>query len=501
MIADQDLLSIQQARILAENAHEAQKKLREFSQERLDAIVSAIAEEVVAHTEALAVMSQEETGCGNWRDKCVKNKFVCLQVSAAIRSMRCVGIISRDAEQQTMNVGVPVGVIAAICPVTSPVSTAIYKTLIAIKSGNAIIFSPHPRAIKSISHVLDIMIDAAQRAGLPEGCLAYMNKVSKSGTLELINHRHTGMVLLTGVPGIYEKAVMGTKPIIYGGVGNGPAFIERTANIDRAVKDVIASKTFDNGIAPSAEQSVVIDGAISGEVKAAFIKYGAYYMCEEEAEKILKLFFYTDGRRKKDAVGLDAAALIKRAGITTAPDNVKLLLAQREFISDLDPYSRGFMAPVLPVYIEDDWMGACEKCIELLLFERKAHIMIIHSTDESVIEQFALRKPVARMLVNTPACFGAMGMTTNLFPSMTLGSGSTGHGITADNVSPMNLIYIRKVGYGTKTVDSLPLCECDAVSTSTTDRTFLSTQENAPLIALQRLIAEAFEGIDKTLIK
>lgn len=127
--------------------------------------------------------------------------------------------------------------------------------------------------------------------------------------------------------------------------------------------------------------------------------------------------------------------------------------------------------------------------------------MIIHSTDESVIEQFALRKPVARMLVNTPACFGAMGMTTNLFPSMTLGSGSTGHGITADNVSPMNLIYIRKVGYGTKTVDSLPLCECDAVSTSTTDRTFLSTQENAPLIALQRLIAEAFEGIDKTLIK
>lgn len=491
MIADKDLLSIQQARILAENAHEAQVELRSFTQERLDYIVGRVADEVQKHTESLARMSFEETDCGNWQDKCRKNDFACTQVRDHIESMRCVGIINRDESRKIMEVGVPVGVVAALCPVTSPVSTTIYKTLIAIKSGNAIVFSPHPRALRSMSRVLDIMREAAIAAGLPENALSYMHTVTKSGTLELINHRHVGMVLISGVPNIYKEALCGGKPIIFGGMGNGPAFIERTANIDEAVRNIIASKTFDNGLAPSAEQSVVIDAPISGEVKAAFLKYGAYYINEKESEQLAALFFHPDGSLKKDSVGLDAPTLARRAGIYV-PDNITIFLAERKYVSDSDPYSKGFLAPILACYIEDDWLEACEKCIELLLFERKAHILVIHSNDDNVIEQFALRKPVARMLVNTPASYGAMGITTNLFPAMTLGSGSAGHGITADNVSPMNLIYIRKVGYGIKSIDAAPRPSADAVPAQPIPPINADT-----LQTLQRLLLEIFESSNK----
>lgn len=490
MIADKDLLSIQQARILAENALEAQKKLAAFPQEKLDIIVERVAEEALKHAEALAVMSYEETDYGKWQDKCFKNRFACTTVRDRLRGMRCVGIIGRDDEKRIMDIGVPVGVITAVCPVTSPVSTTIYKTLIAIKSGNAIIFSPHPRAAKSMTRVLDIMIKAAEDAGLPQGALSYLSTVSKSGTLELMNHPATSLVLATGVPGLYQAARCGGKPTIYGGRGNGPAFIERTADIDQAVRDIIRSKTFDNGIAPSAEQSVVIDACVAEEVKAAFVRHGGYFMNDEESLKIAALFFHPDGRRKKDMAGLNAATLARRAGIS-APANVALLMAARKYVSDADPYSRGFLAPVLAFYIEDDWMNACEKCIELLLYERKAHTLVIHSSDEEVIRQFALKKPVARMLVNTPAALGGMGVTTNLFPAMTLGSGSAGHGITADNVSPLNLIYTRRVGYGAANFQN----------SRATAAAGQGAQDGAPdsiaRQALQKILTEAIGAINK----
>ncbi|MDL2268058.1 aldehyde dehydrogenase family protein [Desulfovibrio sp. OttesenSCG-928-G15] len=489
MIADKDLLSIQQARILAENALEAQKKLASFSQEKLDRIVESVAGAALAHAEELAALSHEETYYGKRSDKCVKNTFVCTRVPEALRGMHCVGVLRRDAEKRIMDIGVPVGVIAAICPVTSPVSTAIYKTLIAIKSGNAIIFSPHPRAARCMTRALDIMIAAAKEAGLPEGCLSYMGTVSKSGTLELMNHKAVSLILVTGVSGLYQAARCGGKPAIYGGRGNGPAFIERTADIDQAVRDIIASKNFDNGIAPSAEQSVVLDACVADAIKAAFVRQGAYFMDDEEAQKIAELFFYPDGRRKTDMVGVDAATLARRAGIH-APDGVTLLLASRKYVSDTDPYSHGFLAPVLACYIEDDWRHACEKCIELLLFERKAHTLVIHSRDEDVIMQFALKKPVARMLVNTPAALGSMGIATNLFPAMTLGSGSAGIGITADNVSPMNLVYIRKVGYG---VNSSPPCETSGSLPLGIDAQSLNPETRE---ALYKILIEAIEVID-----
>ncbi|MGN0711117.1 MAG: aldehyde dehydrogenase family protein [Anaerovoracaceae bacterium] len=448
-IIDNDLLSIQESRILAENAREAQKTLAAFPQEKLDEIVERMAEEIEKHACELAKMSADETDYGNWQDKCVKNKFVCKMLRKKLRGMKCVGIIREDESEKTMDVGVPVGVIAAICPATSPVSTTVYKALIAVKSGNAIIFSPHPRAKKTIARTLDILIRAAEGYGLPEGALSYLHTVTPVGTAELMKHKDVSMILNTGVPGMLQEAYSSGKPVIYGGNGNGPAFIERTADIRQAVQDIIASKTFDNGVASAAEQSIVVDSCIAAEVKSELIASGGYFMTKEESDRLGKLFFRFDGSSDPEMFGKTAQQLAKKAGFAVG-DNVKLLISEQKYVSDDNPYSKEKLCPVLAYYIEDDWMHACEKCIELLLNERNGHTLVIHSKDEEVIKQFALKKPVARVLVNTPAVFGSMGATTNLFPAMTLGSGSAGRGMTSDNVSPMNLIYIRKVGYGIK---------------------------------------------------
>lgn len=453
-IIDNDLLSIQEARILAENAHYAQSLLATFSQEKLDEIVNHMAFEIEKYAGELAKMSNEETDFGNWEDKCLKNRFVCEYLQQRLKGMRCIGVIKEDIPNRTMDVGVPMGVIIALCPATNPVSTTIYKAMIAIKSGNAIIFSPHPRAKNTMSKALDILIQVAEEFGLPEGALAYLHTVTQSGTIELMNHRSTSLIMNTGVPGMLKEAYNSGKPVIYGGAGNGPAFIERTANIKQAVQDIIISKTFDNGMVSASEQSIVVDSCIANEVKKELQNNGGYFMTEDEAQKLGKLLFLSDGCVDSELVGKSAKELAKRAGISV-PEHTKVLISVQKYVSDTNPYSKEKLCPVLSYYIEDDWMHACEKCIELLLSERNGHTLVIHSQNEEVIRQFALKKPVGRVLVNTPATFGSMGATTNLFPAMTLGSGSAGHGFTSDNVSPMNLIYIRKVGYGIRKAEEI----------------------------------------------
>lgn len=487
-IIDNDLLSIQEARILTENAYEAQQKLATFPQEKLDEIVEAMAQAALSHAKELAVMSAEETDYGKWQDKFIKNRFACEYLTAHLRSMRCVGVIRTDQEKQIMDIGVPMGVLVSLCPATSPVSTTVYSALIAIKSGNSIVFSPHPRAYNTICRVLDIMIEAAEGCGLPEGVLSYLPTVTKAGTRELMNHRATAMILNTGVPGMLEDAYRSGKPVIYGGTGNGPAFIERTADIRQAVRDIIASKTFDNGVVSAAEQSVVVDSCIDGEVRREFEANGAYFMTEEEADRLGKLFYFKDGNANPEMAGKTAKDLAKWAKISV-PENTRLLIAEQKYVSENNPYSKEKLCPVLSYFIEDDWMHACEKCIELLLSERHGHTLVIHSNDRDVIHQFAIKKPVGRMLVNTPAVYGSMGATTNLFPAMTLGSGSAGKGITSDNVSPMNLIYIRKVGYGVRKIEDLGMGVPENVAAGECKR------DDDGLLRLQRLLEEALASI------
>ena len=232
-------------------------------------------------------------------------------------------------------------------------------------------------------------------------------------------------------------------------MGNGPAFIEATADVCRAVDDILASKSFDNGLAPSAEQCVIVDGGIEPQVRRAFEAGGACFVNEAQAQALSAAMFHADGRRNRAMLGQPATVLASKAGIDV-PQATRVLLVERRYVDAADPFIRELLAPVLTYYVEPDWRHACEKCLELLLREGQAQTMTIHSRDEQIILQFALKKPVARMLVNTPAAFGGMGLTTDLFPSMTQGSSLTGHGFSPDNISPMNLIYRRKVGYGVR---------------------------------------------------
>lgn len=451
---DNDLLSVQEARILVENAREAQKILAAFSQEKLDKIVRHMTEEVQQHGRELAIMSHKETGFGIWQDKLVKNAFASEFLYKKIRNMKVVGIISEDKETKTMDIGVPVGVIVALPPSTNPASTTIYKTLIAIKSGNAVVFAPHPKAKKTIGKVLDILIRAAEESGLPCGAIGYLRTLAVDGTVELMNHKDTSLILVTGVPKMIRAAYTSGKPTIYGGPGNGPVFIERSADIKKAVDDIIVSRTFDNGIVSASEQAVVAEDCIADEVRQEFRKNGAYFMTGQESEQLGKLFFRPDNSINPESVGKSAIELARKIGMFV-PEGTKVLISEQEYVSPTNPYSREKLCPVLAFYVEKDWLHACEKCIELLVNEGRGHTLVIHSNNENVIREFALKKPVSRVLVNTPATLGGIGATTNLFPALTLGCGAAGGGVTSDNVSPMNLINIRKVGYGVRQLEDI----------------------------------------------
>lgn len=465
-MVDYDLLSVQEARILAEEATEAQRALRELEQETLDLFVERAADEAEAHAEELADLSAVETGIGRREDKLLKNRFVCRQLRQAMRGMRYVGVLARDCAGYVTDIGVPRGTVAAFCPRVSPVSTTIYQVLIALKSGNSIIVSPHPGTERVVARAMDVMMEATEKCGLPPGAVSYLRSPCSAGARELLRHRAVSQILMTGVPSLMPAAAGSGKPVLYGSAGNGPAFIERTADIRQAVSDIILSKCFDNGAAAAAEQSVVVDAPVAEAVRAAFTDMGAYFMTDEEAKRLETIVFRaSDGGVNGESVGKPATFLAERAGFTIPP-HTRLLISHQKYVSEKNPYSGEKYCPVLAYYVEDNWVHACEKCIELLLHGKQGHTLVIHSRDEHVTEQFALKKPVARVLVNTPSSLGGIGMTTGLFPAMTLGGETAGLGVTADNVSPANLTYIRKVGYGVRSVEELsaPVPETEKAS-------------------------------------
>lgn len=453
-VIDADLLSMQEARIIMENVKEAQKILATFSQEKLDLIVNSILDNIKVHYSELIEISLEETDIGNFKDKLIKNKFMNEHLKQTLSTMKCVGVIETDKNKNISSIGVPMGIVVAFSSEISPICTTVYKAVIAIKSGNGIVFTIHPRAKKTMIKTLDLIIEFGEKMGLPKGAISYLSRVSTNGSKELINHINTSLVLNTGVEEYLEDIKKSGKPLIYGGLGKGPVFIEKSADIKKAISDILISKCFENGVLPGSEQAVVVDRTISCKVKEEFEKNNSYFMSKEESFLLEKLIFSKDGKFKREYLGRSPQYLSKLAGFKIA-DNIKVLISMEKFVSLDKPYSREKLCPVLSFYIEEDWNNACEKCIELLLNGEHGHTLIIHSKDENVINQFALKKPVGRILVNTPGVFGSLGGTTNLFPSMTLGNGLIGQGISSDNISPLNLIYVRKVGYEVKNIENL----------------------------------------------
>lgn len=453
-IIDNDLLSMQEVRILVENAREAQKEVAEFPQEKLDSIVADILKEMEKYIEELVELFYEETEIGNKEDKILKLKILLKNLESSLRNTKYVGIIKEDLENGIVEVGVPIGVIAAFSLEANAISTLVYKAVLAIKSGNGIIFVLQNKAKRTMTKTLDYIIEIAKKGGLPQGTISYLSRCSFNGCRELINHPDISLILNTEVVEFLEEIKKSGKPLIYGGNGDSPVFIERTANISKAVRDIVNSKTFDNGVVPGSEQAVIVDKEILEEVKKEFIKNGAYFLKEDESEKLKKILFDREDNFDRNYIGRTPQFLAEKAGIKIEK-NVKLLIVNEKYLTLDSVYSKEKLCPVIDFYIEDDWRNACEKCIELLLNQKQGHTLIIHSQDKKVIEQFILKKPVGRILVNTGGAFGSMGITTKLFPAMTLGSGVIGRGITSCNVSPENLIYIRKVGYETKDIKDI----------------------------------------------
>src|SRR5512145_993113 len=279
---DRDLASIAEARALARRARTAQGVLAELSQQQIDAMVDAMAAAVTPQAEALARLAHEETGYGVVADKVQKNLFASEKVYRFIRPMKTVGVIRRLEDSKVIEIAEPFGVVAAIVPSTNPTSTAIYKILISLKARCPIVISPHPAAVRCISRVAEIMNDAARRAGAPEGSIGCMTTVTLEGTQELMKARETAVILATGGMGLVRAAYSAGKPAYGVGPGNAPAFIERSADVVKAVRDVVTGKTFDNGVLCSSENSVVVDAAIAEEVKRQFSANGAYFMSAPE---------------------------------------------------------------------------------------------------------------------------------------------------------------------------------------------------------------------------
>jgi acetaldehyde dehydrogenase (acetylating) len=452
-LQDRDLISIQEARQMLGRASEAQKKFAAFSQDQVDAVVDACAEAATAAGEQLARLAVEETGYGNVADKIVKNRLASVDVPRAIRGMKTVGILREDREKGVLEVATPVGVVAAVIPSTNPTSTAIYNTLISLKARNGIVLSPHPSAMRCICETASVLAHAALRVGAPEGLIGCLEHPTMQGTQELMGHRLTGVILATGGTGLVRAAYSSGRPAYGVGPGNVPAYIERTANVRKAVADIIAGKTFDYGTICSSEQAIVAEEAVRDQALEECRQQGAYFLSAEETRRLGGLVIapgtFTPNPK---IVGRPATTIAEMAGIKV-PASTRVLIARLEGVGRDHPLSAEKLSPILAFYSAPNLAGAIELCSRLLHFGGLGHTISIHSQNEAAIREFGQAVPAFRVCVNTSAVHGSIGYSTNLFPAMTLGCGTAGGNITSDNIGPQHLMNIKRIAWESRPVE------------------------------------------------
>jgi acetaldehyde dehydrogenase (acetylating) len=443
---DRDLASIAEARALARRAKQAWLELAELSQERIDAIVDQMAAAAKAQAETFARLAVEETGYGVVADKIQKNLFSAEKVYQFIRPMKTVGVVARDQVRRIVEIAEPFGVVAAVVPSTNPTSTAIYKILISIKARCAIVLSPHPAAVGCITRVAEVMDEAARRAGAPAGAISWMTSVTIEGTQELMKHRDVAVILATGGMGLVRAAYSAGKPAYGVGPGNAPAFIERSADVKKAVRDVMTGKTFDNGVLCSSENSVVVDEPIAEDVRREFQAQGAYFLSKGEIDAVARVLVTPQRLPNPALVGKAATVVAEKCGVTV-PSDTRVLVAPLEGVGRDYPLSIEKLCPVLSFYVVRDWREGCERCKQILGYGGMGHTMAVHSQNDQIILEFGLKKPAFRIVVNTPTTHGSIGLTTGLDPAMTLGCGGYGGNITSDNISPRHLMNIKRIAY------------------------------------------------------
>jgi acetaldehyde dehydrogenase (acetylating) len=443
---DKDLASIAEARTLARAARQAQTRLAELSQEQIDAIVTAMAEAVTPHAEALARLAVEETGYGIVADKVQKNLFSSRQVYDFIRPIRTVGVVNRIEARKIVEIAEPFGVVAAIVPSTNPTSTAIYKVLIALKARCAIVISPHPSAVRCITRSVEIMADAAARAGAPAGSIGWMKTVTLEGTQELMRSREVAVILATGGMGLVRAAYSAGKPAYGVGPGNAPSYVEQSADLKKAASDIVVGKTFDNGVLCSSPNSVVVDEAVAEALRRELQELGCYFMNHAEMDALATALVSPQRLPNPALVGKSAPYIAAQVGLQV-PTGTRVLIAPLAGVGRDYPLSIEKLAPILSWYVVKDWREGCERCIQILRYGGMGHTMAIHSKSEDVILQFGLKKPAFRICVNTPTTHGSVGLTTGLDPAMTLGCGGWGGNITSDNIGPKHLLNIKRLAY------------------------------------------------------
>lgn len=446
MDLDKDLAARQEARILSRQAHKAQDVLAQMSQAELDKIVQNIAKEFSAASLELAELAVRETGFGNVEDKITKNKFASETVAAAVADMKTVGVLKERPEEKLWEIGVPMGVIAAIVPSTNPTSTVCYKAIIALKSGNAIIFSPHPKAVECTLRAARIVAAAAEKAGAPAGSISCLTMASMAGCQELMAAEEVRLILATGGPAMVKAAYSSGKPAIGVGAGNGPVYIHHSADVKKALGCILRSKTFDYGTVCASEQSIIVEKGQEEELRQVGSRLGFYFMEEAEAGALAKLLFKPSGALNPAIVGKCAKRLAQMAGFSV-PENTQVLVAREQQAGPTRPYSMEKLCPVLAFFVMESEQAVLSKAVEVLTHEGTGHTFAIHAQDMAVVERFALKIPVSRFVVNTPAALGGIGATTELFPALTLGCGAAGGSSTSNNISPLDLINIRRVAF------------------------------------------------------
>ena len=446
MELDKDLQARQEARRLAACAERAQAELAKMSQQQLDKIVEAVARAFSDAATELAALAVRETGFGNVEDKTVKNEFASKTVLSAIRDMKTVGVLKEHPGEKLWEVGVPVGVIAAIIPSTNPTSTVCYKAMIALKAGNSIVLSPHPKAILCTLRATEIVARAAEDAGAPKGSVACLGIASMAGCQELMAVPQVRLILATGGPGMVRAAYSSGKPAIGVGAGNGPAYIHHSADVKKALRCILRSKSFDNGTVCASEQSIIVEKDMEQQVKSVASSMGFYFMNPQEAGSLAKLLFRPTGALNPEIVGRPATELAQKAGFSV-PAGTKILVAREQEAGPTRPYSMEKLCPVLAFFVMESEAAVLDKAIEVLTHEGSGHTFAMHAEEAAVVRKFALQIPVSRFLVNTPAALGGIGATTGLFPALTLGCGAVGGSSSSNNISPLDLINIRRVAW------------------------------------------------------
>ncbi len=466
-----DERSVLEARELIERAYKAFQQFQNFSQEQVDRVVDAVAAAATANAEKLARIAVEETTYGVVEHKILKNLFSSQRVYEAIRPLKTVGVVRDDKAQGIIEIAVPVGVVAAILPSTNPTSTAIYKILISIKGRNAIVLSPHPTALRCSCEAAAVMREAAAKAGAPADIICCFNTPSLPGTQELMKHRRTSVILATGGMAMVRAAYSSGKPAFGVGPGNVPAMIDTSADLPKAVADVVFGKTFDNGTICSSEQAVVAEESLREPILTELAKNGAHILSRDEMQKLGRQMVNTETHTIcPKFVGKSAVKVAELAGLH-APSSTRVLVAPLDKVGRDEPLSAEKLSPVLALYFEKDRAAAMTRCAELLRFGGLGHTCAIHAKDDAVIREYGLKMPAYRVVVNSPSPQGSIGSSTNLFPAMTLGCGAAGGNITSDNISPLHLINLRRIAYEARPVSAVssvqfPVSSAAASSTS-----------------------------------